>query len=393
MERTRADAHFDPARLYKLSRSKAYLFAGVEIRWRCDPSLASADVPEQAVFQFPGGLADHLNEQLAERECVTAPPFAGRQDFPDGQGSAEWAVAWPVWSEGASESYYCNTIPTPDGGTHEAGLRAALTKGIRAFADLIGQKKAKDISPEDIVTGSEIMLSLFLRDPQFQSQTKDRLTSPEAARLVENAVRDHFDTWLGQDPKSAGAILDFLVLRAEERLRRRQEKETARKTATKKLRLPGKLVDCSSQTREGTELFIVEGDSAGGSAKMARDRTTQALLPLRGKILNVLGAASSKLGQNTEIHDLCQARGVPVWCGGMHEYGIGRAHNIALSALPNFSIPGDISASDKYYAEDLIDPPVTLEHGKIQVPQTVGLGYAPNEERIARFTVQKLTFT
>ena len=306
-----ADAAFDPARLYKLARSKAYLFAGVEIRWRCDPSLASADVPEQAVFQFPGGLADHLNEQLEGRECVTAPPFAGRQDFPDGQGSAEWAVAWPVWSEGSNESYYCNTIPTPDGGTHEAGLRAALTKGVRAFADLIGQKKAKDIIPDDVLNGVELMLSVFIRNPHFQSQTKDRLTSLEAARFVEAAVRDHFDHYLADNMDRGRALLSAVLERMDERLKRRAEREVKRKTATsaRKLRLPGKLTDCANDDAEGTELFIVEGDSAGGSAKQARNRKTQAILPIRGKILNVASASADKIRANQEIADLQQALG------------------------------------------------------------------------------------
>src|SRR5690606_34221147 len=199
------DRQFKPLRLFKLARSKAYLYAGVEIRWKCAASLASGEVPEEAVFQFPGGLADHLAEQVGGRECVTSQFFAGRQDFPDDQGRVEWAVAWPLWSDGAY-SYYCNTVPTPDGGTHEQGLRAALSKGIRAFGELVGQKKAKDISADDIVIGSEIMLSLFIRDPQFQSQTKDRLTSPEAARLVENAVRDHFDHFL-TDNMDRGRVL------------------------------------------------------------------------------------------------------------------------------------------------------------------------------------------
>ncbi len=301
--------HFKPARLFKMVRSKAFLFSGVEIRWKTE--VPDGDTPMEATFHYPNGLADFLAVTLEGATTYADRPFAGKVSFQEKfgvPGSVEWAINWTPVRDGFIHSY-CNTVPTPEGGTHEAGFWAAILKGIRAYGELVKNRKAEQITRDDMLAGGAALISIFIREPSFVGQTKDRLSTEEAAKWVESAVRDHFDNWLANDTKSAGAILDFLVLRAEERLRRRAEKETQRKSATKKLRLPGKLVDCSASNREGTELFIVEGDSAGGSAKMARNRHFQAVMPLRGKILNVLGAASSKLGANQEINDLCLALG------------------------------------------------------------------------------------
>ncbi len=298
-----------PARLFKMARSKAYLFSGVEIRWKSH--VEDGDTPMEASFHFPGGLSQYLNETLEGSTTYADQPFAGNVEFADKfnePGKVEWAINWTPSRDGFIQSY-CNTVPTPEGGTHESGFWAAILKGIRDYGERVNNKKAKQITRDDLTTGGSALVSIFIRDPQYVGQTKDRLSNESAQKMVEGAVRDHFDNWLAADTKSAGAILDFLVLRAEERLRRRQEKETARKSATKKLRLPGKLTDCTAKNRDGTEIFLVEGDSAGGSAKAARNRENQALLPLRGKILNVLGAASAKLNQNQEIKDLCEALG------------------------------------------------------------------------------------
>ncbi|MEM9059568.1 MAG: DNA topoisomerase IV subunit B [Pseudomonadota bacterium] len=311
-----ARAALKPARLYRMARSKAYLFRGVEIRWRCAPELLGEkdDTPAQDTFRFPGGLADYLTHTLEGTEFFGDAPFSGKVDFKErfqngAVGSVEWALAWTPARDGATSSY-CNTIPTPEGGTHEAGFWTAVVKGIRAHGELIGNKKTAQITREDVQGTAAAMISAFIREPEFVGQTKDRLATVEASKLVEASVRDRIDTWLAGDPKTSGAILDYLIERAEDRMRRRQEKETQRKSATKKLRLPGKLADCASGVRDGSEIFLVEGDSAGGSAKQARDRKLQAVLPLRGKILNVLGAASSKLSQNQELNDLMQALGV-----------------------------------------------------------------------------------
>jgi len=301
------DTHFSPSRLYRMAKSKSYLFRGVEIRWKCDPALAGDDVPAEDSFHFPGGLADYLAGEVEGKTTVTPRAFSGRSEN-NGKGTVEWAVCWSPMSEPFLQSY-CNTIPTPAGGTHEQGLRNALMKALRAHGERANNRKTGEIMPDDLMASACAMLSVFIREPEFQGQTKDKLSSPDAQRLVENVVRDHFDHWLAEDPQAADRLLDFVIDQAEDRMKRRQEKEVSRKAATRKLRLPGKLADCTRDAAEGTEIFLVEGDSAGGSAKQARERNTQAILPLRGKILNVASATADKLAQNQELSNLMQALG------------------------------------------------------------------------------------
>lgn len=312
-----ANPKFKPSWLYQMARSKAYLFRGVEILWSCDESLLPADskIPPKDRFHFPNGLRDYLEMALGETETLTNIPFCGIADLPNAAGKVEFAIAWPAAGEGFCSSY-CNTIPTPMGGTHETGLRTALARSLRGYAEMTGNRKAAIITADDITGGAAILLSLFIRDPQFQGQTKEKLATGEAARWVDAAIKDYFDHWLSSDPAASNQLLEHIVARAEERQRRKDDRITARKTATRKLRLPGKLADCSRTDAEDTELFIVEGDSAGGSAKQGRNRETQAILPLRGKILNVVSATADKIRANQEIQDIIQALG----CGAGKDF-------------------------------------------------------------------------
>ncbi len=307
-------AKFKPALIYKLARSKAYLFRGVEIRWSCDAALLkdTPEIPETATFHFPGGLEDYLKSSIEGRPTLTPEPFAGFADLPVKSGKVEWAVAWPDDGDDGFSHTYCNTIPTPLGGTHESGLRTALMRGLRNYGEMTGNKKIAQVTSDDVLDGAAILLSAFIPDPQFQGQTKEKLATLEAARWVDQVIKDHFDHWLTSSPAASTALLNRIIEKSDERLKKAQLKELGRKSPTRKLRLPGKLADCSRTDSAGTELFLVEGDSAGGSAKQARSRETQAILPLRGKILNVASASNEKLRGNQELADLIQAIGCPL---------------------------------------------------------------------------------
>ncbi|MGI4946759.1 MAG: DNA topoisomerase IV subunit B [Janthinobacterium lividum] len=365
-----ADLTFSPARLYRLCRSKAYLFRGVRIRWSCDPTLVTATpaIPTEAVLHFPGGLRDSLEEDIGTAARAVPELWAGEADLPAAAngatgGRVEWAVTWLEDADGFLHSY-CNTVPTAQGGTHETGLRAALMKGLRAWGEGRNNRRAAIITPEDMLGHMAAKLSAFVRDPQFQGQTKEKLTSPEATRLIEPALRDRFDHWLGANPAQADNLLTYIIERAEERLRRREVKEIGRKTATRRLRLPGKLADCTRESRDDTEIFLVEGDSAGGSAKQARNRDSQAVLPLRGKILNVASASADKLRENKELRDLIEALG----CGVGNGFDLARLRYGRVIIMTDADVDGAHIASllMTFFYRELPD---LVRHGHLYLAQ------------------------
>jgi topoisomerase-4 subunit B len=357
---------FSPARLYRLCRSKAYLFRGVEIRWSCDPALLNdkPDIPADAVLHFPGGLRDSLEEDIADAPRVLPAIWSGEAALPGAaSGRLEWAATWLETGDGFLDSY-CNTVPTPEGGTHEAGFRGALLRGLRAWGDQRGNRRAASLTTEDVLGPLAAKLSVFLREPQFQGQTKEKLTSPDAAKLVETALRDRFDHFLAGDPAQADNLLAFAIERAEERLRRKESKDTARKSPTRRLRLPGKLTDCTRENAAETEIFLVEGDSAGGSAKQARNRETQAVLPLRGKILNVASASADKLRANQELKDLIEALG----CGVGERFDRARLRYGRIIIMTDADVDGAHIASllMTFFYREL---PELVRHGHVYLAQ------------------------
>ncbi|WP_425361017.1 DNA topoisomerase IV subunit B [Candidatus Tisiphia endosymbiont of Stenodema calcarata] len=306
---------FSPKKIYELAKSKAYLYRGVTIEWQCEIETKS-DVPTTALIHFPNGLKDYLISKINHDDLVSGEIFCGNIDWDQDHVKVEWAIAWHKNEYQPFIQSYCNTIPTPLGGTHEQGLRNALLRGLKIYGEMIGNKKTTILTIEDILETSSIVLSIFIQDPIFQGQTKEKLVSLGVNKIVENIIKDHFDHWLSSNKVAANQLVEHIVNIAEFRINKRNEKNTLRKTATQKLRLPGKLADCTRTSPNGTELFLVEGDSAGGSAKQARDRETQAILPLRGKILNVANATLEKITNNQEIQDL----EVALACGSLKNY-------------------------------------------------------------------------
>ena len=299
--------YFDSAkisisRLKHALRAKAVLCPGLKVR------LTVEKPKEKIEWCYSGGLEEYLVEAISGGELLPAEPFAGSM-----AGNAEavdWALVWQANGGGQSvmESYV-NLIPTPQGGTHVNGLRTGLTNAIREFADFRSLlPRGVAIAPEDVWDGLSFVLSAKLEDPQFSGQTKERLSSRESAAFVTGVIKDEFSIWLNQHPETGDQIAQLAISKAQKRLK--AAKKVVRKKIVTGPALPGKLADCTSQEPELCELFLVEGDSAGGSAKQARDRNTQAIMPLRGKILNTWEVDSAEILASQEVHDISIALGV-----------------------------------------------------------------------------------